>query len=56
MATESVLIDTSVWIDLLGKGKKSVSDILVDPNLNCHPFVIGELALGNLGNRHDLNC
>lgn len=54
MATKSVLIDTSDWIDLLDKGKKSVSDILVDPNLSCHPFVIGELALGNPGNRYDL--
>ena len=46
-----VLVDTSVWIDYL-QGKRSDLQTLLQQNLVlCHPFVIGELALGSLRNR-----
>ena len=42
------LVDTSVWIDHFRRTDRDLSRRLLDGDVCCHPFVIGELALGNL--------
>jgi len=49
-----ILVDTSVWIDHLRKGNKLLADLLEDSEVCSHPFVIGELACGNLSNRGEI--
>lgn len=49
-----VLVDTSVWIDHLKKGENRLVDLLEHNRVLMHPFVIGELACGNLKNRQEL--
>ncbi len=47
-----ILVDTSVWIDHLRTGDKMLSSLLESGQVLSHPFVIGELALGNLRQRN----
>jgi predicted nucleic acid-binding protein len=47
-----ILVDTSVWVDHLRAGDKTVASLLEAGRVLAHPFVIGELALGNLRQRH----
>jgi predicted nucleic acid-binding protein len=47
-----ILVDTSVWIDHLRKGNARLSSLLSNAAVLIHPFVIGELACGNLHNRN----
>jgi predicted nucleic acid-binding protein len=52
-----VLADTSVWVDHLRRGNGKLSELLLAGDVACHPFVIGELACGSIGNRrHILGC
>jgi predicted nucleic acid-binding protein len=46
-----ILIDTSVWIDHLRAGDKTVVTLLESGRVLAHSFVIGELALGHLRQR-----
>ncbi len=46
-----ILVDTSVWVDHLRAGDKALADLLDAGMVLTHPFVIGELALGNLRQR-----
>ena len=46
-----ILADTSVWIDHLRTGDKALAALLDAGMVLAHPFVIGELALGNLRQR-----
>ncbi len=46
-----ILVDTSVWIDHLRRGEAELIALLNEGQVMIHPFVIGELALGNLQNR-----
>ena len=46
-----VLVDTSVWVDHLNHGDSRLASILQDRRVLAHPFVVGELALGNLRQR-----
>jgi hypothetical protein len=46
-----ILVDTSVWIDHLRAGNEILARLLEDGRVLVHPFVIGELALGNLKQR-----
>lgn len=46
-----ILIDTSVWVDHLRRDDKALADLLDAGKVLAHPFVIGELALGNLRSR-----
>lgn len=46
------LVDTSVWIDHLRSGNDRLSRLLEEGQVLCHPFVIGELACGNLKDRN----
>jgi predicted nucleic acid-binding protein len=43
-----ILADTSVWIDHLRWKNVRLAGLLAEAQVSCHPFVIGELALGNL--------
>jgi predicted nucleic acid-binding protein len=46
-----ILVDTSVWIEHLRHGEPRLASALDAGEVLTHPFVIGELACGNLGNR-----
>ncbi len=46
-----ILVDTSVWIDHLRRGDRALAGLLDTTRVLVHPFVIGELALGNLRQR-----
>lgn len=46
-----ILVDTSVWVGHLRTGDKALAALLDDGAVLIHPFVIGELALGNLRRR-----
>ena len=46
-----VLVDTSVWIDHLRSNEPELVKLLESNRVLGHPFVRGELALGNLSKR-----
>ena len=46
-----ILVDTSVWIDHLRIGDKRLGDLLNASSVLVHPFVIGEIAMGQLRQR-----
>jgi predicted nucleic acid-binding protein len=46
-----ILVDTSVWVDHLRANDKALVALLDTGVVLAHPFVIGELALGNLRQR-----
>jgi predicted nucleic acid-binding protein len=46
-----ILVDTSVWVDHLRYGNPRLASLLEEGAVVCHPFVIGELACGNLPDR-----
>jgi len=43
-----ILVDTSVWIDHFRAGGSKLGDLLSQTLVMVHPFVMGELACGNL--------
>ena len=49
-----VLVDTSVWVLHLREGNIGLKRLLNDGDVACHPFIIGELACGNLKNRYEI--
>jgi len=58
-----ILVDFSVWVDHFRSGDRELSDLLNAGQVLIHPFVIGELACGNLKDRtillsllHNLPC
>jgi hypothetical protein len=48
-----ILVDTGVWIDHLRAGDQLLVAILERGDVLGHPWVVGELALGNLQRRED---
>jgi predicted nucleic acid-binding protein len=46
-----ILVDTSVWVDHLRAGDKALTRLLDAGMILGHPFIIGEIALGNLRQR-----
>jgi predicted nucleic acid-binding protein len=46
-----ILLDTSIWIDHLHRGKPGIDFLLRANRVLIHPFVVGEIALGSLRNR-----
>jgi predicted nucleic acid-binding protein len=46
-----ILADTSVWINHFQSGNATLAERLYDQQILAHPWVIGELALGNLRRR-----
>jgi len=52
--TAMVLVDTSIWVTYLRQGSQQLEKLLMDAEVMCHPFIIGELACGNLKNRYEI--
>ena len=48
-----VLIDTSVWVNHLRAGNDHLKKLLLEMRVSCHPFIVGELACGNIKNRKE---
>lgn len=48
-----ILVDTSVWVDHLRAGNQRLSSLLQESLVCVHPFVVGELACGNLPKRSE---
>ena len=46
-----VLVDTSVWVAHFRQVHAGLVALLNDGEVACHPFIVGELACGNLKNR-----
>jgi predicted nucleic acid-binding protein len=46
-----ILVDTSIWVDHLRSGNAALGELLDRGAVLGHPWVTGELSLGNLG-RH----
>ncbi len=46
-----ILADTSIWVDHLRRRDEVLAGLLNKSEILIHPFVIGELALGNLRQR-----
>jgi predicted nucleic acid-binding protein len=51
---EFVLADTSIWITHFREGRKHFIELLEQSLIACHPYIIGELACGNLKNRTEI--
>ena len=49
-----ILVDTSVWVDHLRAADPAVVQVLDTGRALVHPFVVGELACGNLSNRSEV--
>ena len=49
-----ILVDTSVWIDHLRVGVPVLAQALDTGRVWMHPFVLGELACGNVKNRREV--
>lgn len=49
-----ILVDTAVWIDHLRDGDRQLTELLDRSVVLAHPWVIGELALGNLRSRAEI--
>lgn len=47
-----ILVDSSVWVDHLRRHESNLAGALESGLVLCHPFVIGELACGNLRQRN----
>ena len=49
-----MLVDISVWVDHLRRTELELVRLLDNGDVMIHPFIIGELACGNLSNRSEL--
>ena len=49
-----ILVDTSVWIAHLRSGDKELARLLEQARVLMHPWVLGEIALGNLRQRRTI--
>jgi hypothetical protein len=49
-----ILVDTSVWIEHFRAASAMLSRLLDNGEVLGHPFVVGELALGNLRQRDEV--
>jgi hypothetical protein len=49
-----ILVDTSVWVDHLRRGNTALVSLLEAGDVATHPFVIGELACGQIRARRQL--
>jgi predicted nucleic acid-binding protein len=46
-----ILADTSIWVDHLARGDEMMASLLDAEVVLMHPFIMGEIALGNLPRR-----
>ncbi|MEA2343172.1 MAG: hypothetical protein QOF63_1341 [Thermoanaerobaculia bacterium] len=49
-----ILVDTSVWIDHLNSAIAALVDALEAEDVLLHPFIIGELACGEIRRRREV--
>jgi predicted nucleic acid-binding protein len=49
-----ILVDTSVWIEHFRRGENHLANLLEHAEVMLHPYIIGELACGNLHNRKQI--
>jgi predicted nucleic acid-binding protein len=49
-----VLVDTSVWVSHFRDTAPRLRALLKNGDVICHPFIVGELACGNLQNRKEI--
>lgn len=49
-----ILVDSSVWVEHLRRGEPGLAKLLRSAEVCSHPFVVGELACGQLRNRDEL--
>ena len=49
-----ILVDTSVWVDHLRSGNAALGRLLESAAVLGHPWVTGELCLGNLSRRSEV--
>jgi predicted nucleic acid-binding protein len=49
-----VLVDTSLWVDHLSRGREDLADFLRRGVAMTHPWVVGELACGGIRNRDEV--
>lgn len=49
-----ILVDTSIWIDHLRRMNSGLIELLEQTQVLVHPWVVGELACGNLKNRREI--
>ena len=49
-----VLVDTSIWISHFRAGNLNLQKLLQEGRVASHPFIIGELACGNISNRTEI--
>lgn len=49
-----ILADTSVWVEHLRRGNPRLERLLLEGSVVVHPFVIGEIALGQLRRRGEI--
>lgn len=49
-----ILVDTSIWIDHLRETNGTLVALLQSDVVYIHPWIIGEVACGNLGNRKEV--
>ena len=49
-----MLVDTSVWIDHFRRGNDALGTLLHAGEVLGHPFIVGELACGNLKQRVEI--
>jgi len=46
-----ILVDTSVWVEHFRNGNIGLDTLLQEGQVVCHPYIVGELACGNIKNR-----
>jgi predicted nucleic acid-binding protein len=49
-----ILVDTSVWIDHLHSSNDDLKELLLSSQVCIHPYILGELACGNISNREEI--
>jgi predicted nucleic acid-binding protein len=53
-AARVIVVDSSIWIDHLRKPDSELGKLLMLDHALMHPHVLGEIALGNLGQRKSI--
>lgn len=49
-----VFVDTSIWVFHFREGNPQLKELLLNGRVVCHPYIVGELACGNLKNRKQI--
>jgi predicted nucleic acid-binding protein len=49
-----MLVDTSIWVEHLRRGRPGLASLLHRAEVQCHPFIIGELACGSMSRRPEI--